>query len=127
MPEIYDPLNLIELEPIALSAAERADWECDRATRCATRNEPYVDGPAPTGEHNPAPPRTASSVDAPDADAESIECTDAAAEHVLETHGWTRKHTWASGLVHGDSARWWRCDEFARPSRPSLRSSERSR
>jgi hypothetical protein len=68
---------------------ERADWERDRATRCASRDEPYVDGPAPTGEHNATPPRTASSVDAPDA-ADAAECTDAATEHDLENHEWDR-------------------------------------
>jgi hypothetical protein len=99
---------------------ERADWERDRAARCASRIEPFVDGPAPTGGHDAASPRTASAVDAPNADAESIECADAAAEHVLEDRGWGRKHTRASGLIHGDSARRWRCDEFTRPSRPQI-------
>ena len=84
---------------------ERADWECDRAARCASRDKPYLDGPAPTGEHNSAPPRTAGSVDAPDA-ADAAECADAAAEHVLESHGWTYKHTWASSHVRGNSGPW---------------------
>ena len=82
---------------------ERADRERDRAARCASRIEPYVDAPAPTGEHDAASPRTASAVDAPDADAESIECADAAAEHDLENHEWDREYTYASSHVRGNS------------------------
>jgi hypothetical protein len=81
---------------------ECADRECDRAARCASCIEPYPDEPAPTGEHDAAPPRTARSVDAPDA-ADAAECADAAAEHDLENHEWDREHTCAGRHVRGDS------------------------